>query len=338
MAKVDAKITQETNDCVAKILSFLSSPGIENDRCRRIIETLHQRWVLDKEATIHQDELTSEIGLSLDGDHKMANTNAVRNSVSKLNNKKIPQFYGKYSDATIIIDIHEPFRNSGYRLRVRRKLYEHAEETEKLPIVFISRAQTKEWFRKTICESRDVLYVSIGSQQAIDQIHAWLQSGTIEAEHFRVLTWRPKSSESAFAFADHKGQKGPWFVGKLARAWQRWKDVEKEYPTKVEVYCYQSAPTMLGTCDSDRSLKVELIPFHRPNRKHGYHECGNVDSRPALLINAADHPQAFCFFKNAFEDLWIDSMHRALKKDIHPSWKEKRLTLLKARGLDVQSR
>jgi hypothetical protein len=134
------------------------------------------------------------------------------------------------------------------------------------------------------------------------------------------------------AFTSHTEEDPQRFLQKQRNAWQDWKRMEEEYPF-VEVYGYESTPSMQGVCNADQSLTVELFPFQRANTKHGFHSCGTTGHRPMLFAEASKSPHTFWLFKHSFEDLWFDSLQRARHDDIHERWREPRRTLCLERGL-----
>lgn len=340
MAKPGSEVLKQVNDCVAQLVSFLSSSGIEHERCRNIVETLHKRWLVDENAILRHDELAHQIGLNVEKeDDRISSTNAVRNAVKKLRQKLLPQFYREKAATTIRVHIDRARGKGGYQLRIGDEFAAHHGDREHLihgreHVVLIAnaRANNQSWFRETIRKSRNVLFVTIGSQHTLDLILPWFENGSIEAEHFRVLVWRPRSLDIVKVLTDHLEENPRRFFKKQQLAWRSWKSIEQKHPF-VEVYGYESIPTMQATCDGDRSICVELLPFNRANLKQHFHACGGVDDRPALFATATNNPQSFWLFKNSFEDLWFDSMQRASPSEVHKDRRESRINILRERGL-----
>jgi len=180
-------------------------------------------------------------------------------------------------------------------------------------------------------------HTSLSSRHTLDdKIQRWLKDGLITVPHFRVLTWRPDESYRAGAaagLADHLNLDADTFKQNIDYAWDKWKELEEEYKF-IEVYGYSSIPTAQAIC-TDAYIKVELLPFNRA-RKYGFHECGDHENRPALLMSALNNPNSFRFFRDWFEDLWFSAMAATANRNenlVHERWRAQRLTLLRDRGM-----
>jgi hypothetical protein len=220
MAKPGSEVLKQVNDCVAQLVSFLSSSGIEHERCRNIVEALHKRWLVDENAILRHDELAHQIGLNVEKeDDRISSTNAVRNAVKKLRQKLLPQSYREKAATTIRVHIDRARGKGGYQLRIDDEFAAHHGDREHLihgreHVVLIAnaRANNQSWFRETIRKSRNVLFVTVGSQHTLDLILPWFENGSIEAEHFRVLVWRPRSLDIVKVLTDH-GDEATKFLG-----------------------------------------------------------------------------------------------------------------------------
>lgn len=329
MAELSEPVTsEEQKSSLNRIIDFIPL-GAENERCCRVLKALSSH----SGRKVGQEDLALELGLSVDDGDKDDSTQMIRLSVEKLRNELLPRYYTEHPRESIKFEIPKnPPGQRGYCLLVTRQF--HSTKYEDIQLFFDGRENTKDWFRHTICESSEVLFVSVGMQHALDLIVPWFKDGLVTAKHFRVLTWRPKddSMDVVSAFTDHTEEEPERFLDKQRRAWLDWKRMEGIYPF-VEVCGYESIPTMQGVCNADHSIVVELFPFHRADTKHGYHSCGTTAHRPMIFAESGKSPQAFWLFKHAFEDLWFESLRRASLDAVHPRWQENRTRLFRERGL-----
>lgn len=310
----------EAGQALDRILDFISTEldtgqQIENERARRLLETLIDVWLKDRNGRRKQHQLVHALGLQPVNEES---TLTVRQTAEKIRNYLLVEYYRARPLDPIVVDLPKVRDKQGYRLLIQKNTRPLSAEGRGL-LLLNYRAKQAAWFEKTICTSKDVLFVSVGSQLAIYEIELLLKAGRVAAKHFRVLTWLPASEEVAQAFAEHLDEHPASFMEKARTAWNEWKRLERLYDA-FEVYAYATFPSMQAICDADTSVQIELFPFNRAATHEGFHAAGTLSKRPALLIDAAKDAEAYQLFKGAFEDLWTEAKQKAPAADVHPRW------------------
>jgi hypothetical protein len=251
----------------------------------------------------------------------------VRQAAETLRDKLLPKYERQHRHDLIRFEL--PLKE--YRLRLRREAGKRDE-----PVRLLFQNRSGDWLERFVCKSKgDILHASISSRNSLDdKILRWFERGLVRATHFRVLTWRPSEEYRAGAVAALARQLNlspKTLQDNMDYAWEKWKGLEEKHEF-VEVYGYGPTPTAQATCN-DQFIKVELLPLNRP-RKQGFHECGDTDNRPGLIISSRQ--AAYWTFRNWFEDLWIDAMVDTFKHApslVAERWREPGLAMLRKRSL-----
>lgn len=162
------------------------------------------------------------------------------------------------------------------------------------------RLNTREaYYEGAFGSGRDVLYVSIMSQDTLKEMKPLLELARDRKTRIRVLTWHRDTPKAAIeCFRRHiaeNADKPTRTVEQVKRAATDWRRVEKDY-SNVTVREYESSPTMQGLIVDGHWAVIELLPY-----------ATHKNDRPALVLTPKADPELFDLFKARFEAMWSES-------------------------------